>query len=86
MYEKKKIPLRECDICFDQKSPQNFIKLNCNHHLCIQCFIKWRKMKHTSCPFCRKEFLLHPINMAVERFPSFPRRSRPRYDCSFFCW
>jgi hypothetical protein len=47
----------ECQICYDLKAKNRFVKLNCNHECCASCIIQ--TMNNTSqyrepcCAFCR---------------------------------
>ena len=47
----------ECQICYDSKAKNRFVKLNCNHEYCAPCIIQ--TMNNTSqyrepcCAFCR---------------------------------
>jgi hypothetical protein len=47
-------PILECCICYSN----NKYKLNCNHSVCNECFVKWYKeclnnYKKITCPVCR---------------------------------
>lgn len=48
---------QECQICYDSKAKNRFVKLNCNHEYCAPCIIQ--TMNNTSqyrepcCAFCR---------------------------------
>jgi hypothetical protein len=39
----------ECCICYENN---NILTTKCNHHICISCIIKLRKIE---CPYCRKK-------------------------------
>jgi hypothetical protein len=49
----------ECQICYDSKGKNRFVKLNCNHEFCAPCIIQI--MNNTSqyrepcCAFCREQ-------------------------------
>ena len=44
---------RECNICFEKKSLDDFQNLPCTHAFCIVCI---RKLHRTVCPLCRTPF------------------------------
>lgn len=48
---------KECNICYDEKNTQKFVRLNCNHEFCGDCIIKIFKktIKTPCCAFCRTE-------------------------------
>ena len=46
-----------CLICKENKN--KMIKLNCNHVLCIKCFIQWiKERKILICPYCLQQIKL----------------------------
>lgn len=48
----------ECSICYENKEKLNFIKLNCGHEFCKDCFKQTLKNVRTCnprCAFCRAE-------------------------------
>jgi hypothetical protein len=50
--------LCECNICYDEKKLQNFVKLGCNHEFCKDCVINTMKTSNNNkvcCAFCRRE-------------------------------
>jgi len=50
--------LCECNICYDNKELQNFVKLGCKHEFCKDCVINTMKTSHNNklcCAFCRTE-------------------------------
>jgi len=54
--------MKECAICYKRK--KKFTTLQCEHKLCVVCWIKWKSkqlnyynMKYPTCPFCRQEQL-----------------------------
>lgn len=50
--------LCECNICYDEKKINNFVKLGCNHEFCKDCIIKTIKTVHNNklcCALCREE-------------------------------
>lgn len=40
--------MKDCFICYDKMI--HSIKFNCNHEICIYCFMK---LEHNMCPYCR---------------------------------
>lgn len=42
----------ECTICCNYFSPNNFVKFECDHSLCRQCFVR---LDGAKCPFCNRE-------------------------------
>jgi len=47
----------ECNICYDEKELNNFVKLGCNHEFCKDCVIETMKTSNNKlcCAFCRTE-------------------------------
>lgn len=48
----------ECNICYDNKELQSFVKLGCNHEFCKDCMISTMKTNHSTklcCALCRAE-------------------------------
>ena len=48
----------ECNICYDDKELQSFVKLGCNHEFCKDCVINTMKSNDKNklcCAFCRTE-------------------------------
>ena len=47
----------ECQICYDSKAKNRFVKLNCNHEYCAPCIIQimnnTSQYKEPCCAFCR---------------------------------
>lgn len=43
----------ECCICYEDKHPVPWLRLDCGHEFHRDCVKKWVK-KDTSCPLCRK--------------------------------
>lgn len=47
---------KECTLCCNPI--KNEVKLSCNHIMCLDCVIKWKKnCTIFNCPFCRKKIL-----------------------------
>jgi hypothetical protein len=48
---------RECNICYDEKINNKFVKLNCSHEFCGDCIVKILKTPKITpcCAFCRDE-------------------------------
>lgn len=45
---------RKCPICYiNITNKKGFVKTNCHHVFCYNCFIKWTYHNNT-CPLCRK--------------------------------
>lgn len=44
---------KECSICFEEF--EDYVVLECKHHLCIRCAGSIHKDMCTECPFCRKK-------------------------------
>jgi len=57
----------ECDICYEEM--KNKVSLECNHELCLKCFMKMIEEKEFKCHMCRKkyEFESKPKLSAEER-------------------
>jgi hypothetical protein len=47
---------RECDICMDKRNL--FVNASCGHKICGQCFSRNIRETNTSCPTCRKKFVV----------------------------
>ena len=47
---KMAISISECHICFENRQRCEFMKLECSHELCDDCY---EKLRSFSCPFCR---------------------------------
>jgi len=49
----------ECQICYDSKGKNRFVKLNCNHEYCAPCIIQimnnTSQYKEPCCAFCRTQ-------------------------------
>lgn len=49
----------ECQICYDSKAKNRFVKLNCNHEYCAPCIIQimnnTSQYKEPCCAFCRAQ-------------------------------
>ncbi len=47
----------ECNICYDEKELNKFVKLGCNHEFCKDCVIETMKTSNNKlcCAFCRTE-------------------------------
>lgn len=48
----------ECNICYDSKQLQQFVKLNCGHQFCKDCMkqsLKTVRTEFPQCAFCRTE-------------------------------
>jgi hypothetical protein len=48
----------ECNICYDEKELNNFVKLGCNHEFCKDCVISTMKTNYSTnlcCALCRTE-------------------------------
>lgn len=48
----------ECNICYENKELQGFVKLGCNHEFCKDCMISTMKTNHSTklcCALCRGE-------------------------------
>jgi hypothetical protein len=48
----------ECNICYESHKKTQFIKLNCSHEFCKECFkncLKNERKNNPSCAFCRDE-------------------------------
>ena len=41
-----------CIICFDKLALNHYVKLECNHNYCINCFVKHMRLDNR-CGFCR---------------------------------
>tara|TARA_Y100000389_G_scaffold17613_1_gene15373 strand:+ start:6476 stop:6874 length:399 start_codon:yes stop_codon:yes gene_type:complete len=45
----------ECPICFQNKAYVQFVKLECEHEICISCYSSWHlDRRKTECCICRK--------------------------------
>ena len=48
---------KECEICYDSKAINRFVKLNCNHECCASCIIQTmnntNQYRQPCCAFCR---------------------------------
>ena len=48
---------KECEICYDSKAKNRFVKLNCNHECCASCIIQTmnntNQYREPCCAFCR---------------------------------
>jgi hypothetical protein len=44
----------ECPVCYEEINKENYLKLGCNHILCVDCFthIRHHPINH-NCPLCR---------------------------------
>jgi hypothetical protein len=49
--------IKECDICYETYSKNEFIKINCRHELCKNCIKRLiiKNKNKSSCPFCREK-------------------------------
>jgi hypothetical protein len=48
----------DCNICYDEKELNKFVKLGCNHEFCKDCVISTMKTNHSTnlcCALCRAE-------------------------------
>lgn len=46
----------ECCICYENKNNKSQILTSCNHHFCLNCFLKHFK-NNNNCPYCRNKIL-----------------------------
>jgi hypothetical protein len=50
---------KECEICYDSKAKNRFVKLNCNHECCAPCIIQTmnntNQYREPCCAFCRAQ-------------------------------
>jgi TPR repeat protein len=58
----------ECIICLTERNKKDFIKLSCNHDLCLICSYKIIESNNQSCPFCRKNYNLFELIYITAHF------------------
>lgn len=75
---------QECNICLESKRANSFVKTNCNHELCNDCFIKTMRAEQRNqlgCPYCRGNITKIQVDsdlMRSEITAYSPPNARPR--------
>lgn len=61
--------MTECPICFlDKASWASSVSPECNHSLCLPCFISHSRANTPACPICRKDYLKSVIIFGDDKY------------------
>ncbi len=72
----------ECPICFQSSKYVQFVKLECNHYICISCYGSWHlQLRKPTCCICRNN-----VNLPIQEIP-LTQNNNQNINCSnFLCF